>query len=124
MLAVVKKRRTNKRLFEIKGDIPENIVDYFKAQYGTDFEILSEADELIDIFETEWFKKTSKTVTPGENIKIYRQNLGLTQAQLGKRLGNFSKQNISDMENGRRGISKEIAKKLSLIFEMSIERFL
>jgi len=124
MLAVVKKRRTNKRIFEIKGDIPQNILDYFKTEYGNAFEILQDEDELVDIFKTDWFKKINKDTSPGESIKIYRQNLGLTQAELGNRLGNFSKQNISDMENSRRGISKETAKKLSIIFDVPIERFL
>jgi len=124
MLAVVKKRRTNKRLFEIRGEIPQNIIEYFKAEYGNAFEILDNQNELVDIFETDWFKKINKKTTAGESLKIYRQNSGLTQTELGKRLGNFSKQNISDMEQGRRGISKEIAKKLSTIFNVPVDRFI
>ena len=124
MLAVVKKRRTNKRLFEIRGEIPQNIIEYFKTEFGNSFEILNDEDELVDIFETDWFKKISKETTAGESLKIYRQNSGLTQTESGKRLGNFSKQNISDMENGRRGISKEVAKKLSILFNVPIDRFL
>jgi len=56
MLAVVKKRRTNKRLFEIRGEIPQHIIDYFKSEYGHSFEILEDDNELIDIFQTDWFK--------------------------------------------------------------------
>ena len=125
MLAVVKKRRTNRRLFEIKGEIPKNIIAYFQQKYGSSFEILEENDDqLTDIFETAWFKKVNQSTTAGESIRIYRQNAGLTQAGLGKKLGNFTRQNISDMENSRRSISKEVAKKLSIIFDVPVERFL
>ena len=47
-----------------------------------------------------------------------------TQSELGKKLGFFTAQKISDMEKGRRKISKVVAKKLSKIFEVPIERFL
>ena len=33
---------------------------------------------LIDIFDTYWFKKVNQSTTPGESIRIYRQNQGLT----------------------------------------------
>ena len=125
MLAVVKKRRTKKRLFEIKGDIPKKVINYFRHEYGNAFEIINEEnDELIDIFKTDWFKDIDKATTPGDNLRIYRENIGLTQEELGKQLGNFSRQNISDMEHGRRSISKETAKKLSNIFNVPIDRFL
>lgn len=125
MLAVVKKRRTKKRLFEIKGNIPKKVIDYFTHEYGNAFEIINEEnDELIDIFQTDWFKDIDKATTPGDSIRIYRENIGLTQEELGKQLGNFSRQNISDMEHGRRSISKETAKKLSKLFNVPIDRFL
>jgi DNA-binding XRE family transcriptional regulator len=125
MLAVVKKRRTSKRLFEIKGDIPKNVIEYLQQQYGSFFEVIEENEnELIDIFETDWFKNADQSSTPGESVRIYRQNLGLTQEKLGKKLGNYTKQYISDMEHSRRSISKDVAKKLSRIFTVPVERFL
>jgi len=125
MLAVVKKRRTNRRLFEIKGEIPKNVIEYFQQKYGSSFEIIEEKkDELIDIFETDWFKRLNQSTTPGESIKIYRQNRGFTQEELGRKLGNFTRQHISDMENMRRSISKDVAKRLSKLFNVPVERFL
>ena len=123
MLAVVKKRRTSKRLFEIKGDIPKNVIEYLQQQYGSFFEVIEE-NELIDIFETSWFKNAEQSSTPGESVRIYRQNLGLTQEELGKKLGNYTKQYLSDIEHSRRSISKDVAKKLSRIFNVPVERFL
>ena len=125
MLAVVKKLHTDKILFEIKGDIPRKILDYFDLEYGAQLEIIKDNQEdYIRIVDTDWFKKIRANITPGEIIKIHRENLGLTQSELGKRLGLLTAQKISDMEKGRRKISKEVAKKLSKIFEVPIERFL
>jgi DNA-binding XRE family transcriptional regulator len=60
----------------------------------------------------------------GDNLRIYRENAGLSQDELGKKLGNIPRQNISAMEKGRRGISKEIAKKLSMILKAPVSRFI
>jgi len=125
MLAVVKKSRTNKRLFEIKGEIPNHIIDYFRQEYGSAFEIVEDNEqELIDIFETDWFKKINQKASAGDSLRIYRQNFGITQTDLGKKLGSYSKQYISDLENSRRSISKEVAKKLSKIFNVPVSRFI
>jgi len=123
MLAVVKKRRTKNRLFEIKGEIPLHVIEYFRREYGSDFQII-ENDELVDIFETDWFKEIDNATTPGESLKIYRQNMGMTQSELGRKLGNFTRQHISDMEHNRRSISKDVAKKLSSIFDVPVNRFI
>ena len=68
-----------------------------------------------------WSDLNSNT---GEAIKIYRENFGLTQEGLGKKLGGYSRQNISAMENGRRGISKNVVKKLSKVFKVPTDRFI
>jgi transcriptional regulator with XRE-family HTH domain len=57
-------------------------------------------------------------------MRIYRGLHGLTQEQLGKNLGNFTRQNISNMERGNRAISKAVAKKLAKLFDVSVEKFL
>ncbi len=124
MLAVVKKHRTKKTLFEIKGDIPSGVIGFLKKEYGRDIEIIEEKDEFVNIFDTQWYKEITASTIPGEVVKIYRENLGLSQSDLGKMLGKFTRQKISDMENGKRNISKEVAKKLSLLFKVPIERFI
>lgn len=86
--------------------------------------VVNDDEVLLNIFETKWYKEIKKTITPGETLKIYRENIGLNQTELGKKLGKFTRQNISDMESGKRNISKEVAKKLSLIFEVTIDKFI
>ncbi len=124
MLAIVKKRRTKNTLFEIKGNIPSDVLGFLKSKFGTDVKVVKDDEELLNIFETGWYKEVRKAITPGETLKIYRENIGLSQAELGKKLGKFTRQKISDMENGKRNISKEVAKKLSLIFEVPIDKFI
>nr|WP_246294147.1 helix-turn-helix transcriptional regulator [Desulfobacter latus] len=57
-------------------------------------------------------------------MRIYRKNNQLTQEQLGKKLGNVSRQIVSNMERGTRSISLATAKKLSIIFNVPASRFL
>jgi DNA-binding XRE family transcriptional regulator len=80
--------------------------------------------EMLNVFDTPWFSSIDSRLHPGENLRIYRENTGLTQAELGKKLGNISRQNISSMEKGKRGISKEIAKKLAHVLNAPIARFI
>jgi len=69
-------------------------------------------------------KKTKARMKPGDHMRAYRVSRGITQPKLGEALGGISRQNISDMENGRRPIGKEVAKKLTEIFNTSVEKFL
>jgi DNA-binding XRE family transcriptional regulator len=124
MLAVVKKPHTNISLFEIKGDIPNQVLGYLQQQFGQNIEIVEDEEELVNIFETNWYKQISATLTPGDAMKVYRENHSLTPAELGKKLGDLTAEEISEMECNKRRINREVAKKLSQLFEISIERFL
>jgi DNA-binding XRE family transcriptional regulator len=124
MLAVVKKRLTKQPLFEVRGNIPTNVMEYLREEFGEDVEWLEDDEEMVNIFDTDWYREVSSSTTPGEVLRIYRENAGFTQEELGQKLGKLSRQKISDMECGKRSISKETAKKLSLIFKVPVARFL
>ncbi len=124
MLAVVKKPRTNLPLFEVKGEIPSKVIKYLHQIYGQNIELVDEEEQRVKIVETDWYREIKSTITPGDTVRIYREHLGLTQAELGRKLGKYSRQNISDIEHSKRSISKETAKKLSTIFTVPVERFL
>ena len=101
------------------------ITKLVKEEYGNDILVnYDENEELIDVFNSDWYKKTKSKMTPGDYIKIYRENIDLTQAELGKKFGGLTRQYISDLEKGRRGVSKEMAKKLSTFFNVPIKRFI
>jgi DNA-binding XRE family transcriptional regulator len=122
MLAVVKTPRTS---VKIKGQISKKLIEVLIAEYGKDIQFTRDPeDELVDVFQTDWYKKTKKTMTPGIYMKIFRENRNMTQAQLGKKLGGLPRQHVSNMENGLRPISKRIALKLSEVFDVSVEKFI
>jgi len=81
-------------------------------------------DDLVDVFETDWFRDVDSKMFPGKNMKIYREIHKMTQEELGKKLGGISRQNISHMERGKRAISKQNAKELSKIFDVPVDRFI
>jgi len=108
---------------DMTGDIPEKIITMLKEVYGKKVTV-SDEDEYINIVETEWYKKTKARIKPGDTVAFYRKMHKMTQKELGEKLGNFSKQNVSEIERGIRPISKKTAKQLSEIFNISLDRFI
>lgn len=124
MLAVVKTPRTNATLFEVKGDVPPNVMAYLSKQFGQNLHVIDEDDEeLVNVFESQWYKATTALITPGDRIKIYRDNLAITQGELGEKLGNLSAQAVADMEENRCPIPQDVAERLSVLFNIPVERF-
>jgi DNA-binding XRE family transcriptional regulator len=122
MLAVVKTPRIS---FKIEGQIPDWIMVGLKKEFGKQVKVSSDDDEpLIRVTDSNWYKEAKKAATPGKTMRIYRENLGITQEALGKKLGGLTRQYVSGMENGSRGISKVMAKKLSKLFDIPVERLI
>jgi DNA-binding XRE family transcriptional regulator len=110
---------------DINEEIHPKVLTVLKEVYGKKVKLIKENDdELIDVFETEWYKKINSQMTPGKNMKIYRENKKITQEELGIKLGGISKQNISHMERGIRPISLKNAKLLAKIFNVPVDRFI
>ena len=120
MLVVVKKPR-----IEIKGkEIPAWIIGGLRESYGMDISITDDDDnELINVHESAWYKKMKETRTPGKVLVAYRHRDRLTLKQLGDML-EITPQKVNDMEKDKRGISKEMAKRLAAIFKTSPVRFI
>lgn len=124
MWAVVRKPRTKKPSLVIRGRIPTWMLSRLKSEHGKNLQFGTDAEEPVDIFGSDWYASVASGMHPGDNLRIYRENAGLTQGKLGELLGNVPRQNVSAMEKGRRGISKVMAKKLAAIFGAPVERFL
>ena len=122
MQAVVKTPRIN---IQITGKIPKRLLSVLKEEYGDRVRV-SEDDhpETVSIFETEWYQDVKSKTTRGDNLRIYRKNVGMTQARLGEMLGGIPRQHISNMERGTRSISVKTARKLASLFNVSSEKFL
>ena len=122
MLAVV---RTPLTKIRIKGRIPDRLLKLLHQEYGRHLQLTRDAeDDRVDIFKTDWYRGVKEGLTPGAYIKVFRQNEGMTQAELGKALGGLPRQHVSNMENGLRPISKKMALKLSKFFDVSVESFI
>ena len=109
---------------KVEGDISPELVQFLKERYeGVDV-IENEEDELVEITKSDWYRDIRRQISPGENMRIYRKLHGLSQENLGRKLGHFTRQNVSNMERGHRAISKPVAKKLAEVFDVSVEKFL
>jgi len=121
MQALVKTPRTK---IHIQGDIPPRVLEVLRNEYGGKLKIYEGEDEHFELTETDWYKEIKAKSSPGDAMRIYRDNHQLTQAQLGEKLGDVPRQIISNMERGKRPISLATAKKLSVIFNVPASRFL
>ena len=122
MQAVVKTPRIE---INIKGEIPGKLMTVLEEEFGEQVELLEENDEeKVDVFETDWYRSIESGTTPGDNLRIYRENHGLTQARLGEMLGGVPRQHISNMERRVRSISLKTARKLAKLFKVSPEKFI
>jgi DNA-binding transcriptional regulator YiaG len=120
MLAVVKTPHIDLR---IRGNISPFMLEVLKKEYGKKLRVEPELDGTVDYFETSLAKSLAKKIMPADCVRIYRENLLMTQEELGKKTG-VSKAYVSDWENGRRKISKDKAKKLASLFRISVEHLL
>ena len=122
MQAVV---RTPRIEINIKGEIPERLMSVLEEEYGEHMQLLGEEDDdSVDVFATTWYQDVRSTMSPGDTLKIYRENHGLTQAKLGEMLGGIPRQHISNMERQVRSISLKTARKLAKLFNVSPEKFI
>ncbi len=117
MQVVVKKPH-----IRIDGDIPELLIKFLEKNYS-EVEVITDPDEeYIDIEDTDFYKNT--VVTPGDAVRIYRENKEWTQKELGEKLGSIPKQTVSNIETSVRPISKKMAISLSKLFNVSVDNFI
>ncbi len=122
MRAHVKTRLTK---IDIAGDIHPKLLSVLREVYGSRVKLIGDSkEEFVNAEDTPWFASMRDRLTPGKTMKLYRELRKITQEELGKKLGNVSRQNISHMERGTRPISKKTAKLLSALFKVPVDRFI
>ncbi|MDE2999674.1 MAG: helix-turn-helix transcriptional regulator [Gemmatimonadota bacterium] len=122
MQAVVKTPRIE---ILIRGEIPDKLMSVLNEEYGEQIRFSgANTDDLVDVFETDWYRSVKSGMAPGDNLRTYRENRGLTQARLGELLGGVPRQHVSNMEREVRSISLKTARKLAQIFQVSPEKFI
>jgi DNA-binding XRE family transcriptional regulator len=119
--------RTHHIKITVEGEtIPTKVLNFLKKEFGTNLKVSKvkfKTEQTLEIKKTGWYQDLKSKITAADNLKIYRQNKGLSQGKLAKIIGVIPS-NISEMERGKRGISKDVAKKLSLALETRVEKFI
>jgi DNA-binding XRE family transcriptional regulator len=122
MQAIVKMPHTEKII--INGIIPEKLMAFFRKEHAEIIIIDDEGEEIVPAKKTAFYRETRENTEPGDVMRLYRTMRGMTQEELGEKMGGINRQNISAMENGSRRISLKNSKKLSEIFDVPYKRFL
>lgn len=118
----MKKPHTEVIQFKIAGHIDRKILEYLSERFGKDN--VSVDKSVVDIMESDWYRDMSVKTTPGTVVRIYRENFGPSQKELAQKAGVSKASYISDIEHGRRPVSKNLAKKFAQIFSLAPEFFL
>lgn len=119
MLVHVKAPHTN---FEVQGKIPKKMLEFLHENYKS-VEIIDDDEEYVRVLDSPWVKELENDWHAGITIRNYREMYNWTQKELGEKLGGVHVQNISQIERGKREVSKEIAVKLAKLFKIDLERF-
>ena len=109
---------------EIDGEIPQDLLEVVKRDFPEEVKILEGDEEYVDYFETDFHMETAAGMTPGDIVRIYRENRRWTQADLGRKIGGVAKQNVSQIERGIRRITGHMAIRLARVFNVPISRFI
>lgn len=122
MLAVVKMPHTDTEMV-LNGDGSAEIIDFLRSRFSVQVlnpveSLPDDEDELIDINETDWWKKNKHRVLAGARLKI-----GLTQKQLAETVG-IRQTVLSEYENGKRRITPKMAEKFAKALNTYPEKFL
>jgi DNA-binding XRE family transcriptional regulator len=123
MQAVV---RTPRIEISVKGiEIPARLLLVLKEEYGDGLKLVEDDDDdLVIATGTDWYKGVKANMGPGDYLRIYRENKGMTQSKLGEALGGVPRQHISNMERGQRPISLKMARKLTKILDVPISKII
>ena len=73
--------------------------------------------------DSKWYRDVKGSWHPGITLRIRRENAGYTQAQLADLTG-LAAANISAIENGRRSMGLNVAKKLAEALRRPVSEFI
>lgn len=107
-------------VFQIKGNIPDCVIGIMRSLFPS--VETSDDDEFIDLDDLEVLKNIEAKMAPGDAVKADRELRGWTQKILSEKL-EISVQNLSEIERGRRAVSRKMATKLASVFDVTPESY-
>jgi len=112
---VLARVRTNRVYIEIKGMIPGALLQCLRDTYGRRLILhLEYGKRMHNILEAPLYEQEPEEMNPGALLRFFRQDNGLSQAMLGKKLGGVSRQNVSHMDSPRENSSGRPARRVPL----------
>ena len=109
----------------IQGIIPEALLALLREEYGRRLILRSEwGERLRNVLDAPLYELDPRETSPGVWLRFLRREQALSQAELGKMIGGASRQNVCDMESGRRQIGRLMALRLARLFEVSPDKFI
>lgn len=93
--------------------VPIEVMERYKVTFDNQYTSID------DLFS----ELTLKSGEPGVLLRGLRYREGLSQIEFAKKL-NISQTNLSAMENGKRAIGKELAKRIANLFSLNYRVFL
>ena len=109
---------------EIIGVIPGDLLQLLRDYYGRRLLLSEYASPMRDVLDAPLYYRAPLEMKPGDYLRFFRQHSSLSQADLGRKLGRLSRQDICKMENGRRPISKRMALQSAGFFGVSVDKFI
>jgi DNA-binding XRE family transcriptional regulator len=117
--------KTARIFIRMEGVISWNLLSILQEEYGRKLIVTSMTGERMqDILMAPFYEPDTAEMSPGDYLRRFRLDRDLTQAELGRRLGGIPPQNVSNMEKGRRSISRTMAGKLARFFGVPVARFI
>jgi DNA-binding XRE family transcriptional regulator len=117
--------KTARIFIRMEGVISWNLLSVLQEEYGRKLIVTSMSGERMqDILLAPFYEPDTMEMSPGDYLRRFRLDKDLTQAELGKRLGGIPRQNVSNMEKGRRPIGRKMAGRLSRFFGVPVARFI
>jgi len=112
MLAVVNQPR-----IEIRAKkIPAKLMNFIRLEYPNVIVKKDDVSDDVDFTESDWFKEIRASMTPGENLKLLREERLFSKKELSERSG-ISVSRLASYELGRIKISRSVAKKLAEVLD-------
>ncbi|MBD3393358.1 MAG: helix-turn-helix domain-containing protein [Chitinivibrionales bacterium] len=116
--AVKTRRMLNVRF---KRTTPARVLRDIRTRYRK--YIAEDDSELVEWRKTGLHKEISSRMGPGDRLRELRTVTGLTLQEIGDKAG-FTPQRIYEMESGRRGVSKNAARRFAEIFGVAPGMFI
>ena len=107
---------------QITGEGAEVIAELVRKKFP-DVETIEDDEELVDWRSTDLARDIKSMKTPGRVLRAYRERAGFSLVELAGKIGT-KYPNLSAMENDRRVIGLNMAKKLGEALNVDFKKFL